>query len=118
MAWTAQLIYAPGWWEAPEAAELIVTGTSTGKGAPTYDWAEQIEYSGRMAYGAELEAFYREGLYGTGSPGQVRDMLHAMHRLADLHKGFMEIRVPERSRRKAEQEADADAAELPEGAVW
>jgi hypothetical protein len=118
MAWTAQLIYAPGWPEAPEAVEVILTGTSTGKGPPRYDWGEQIEPEVRLGYGAQLEEFYREGLYGTGSPGQVRDMLHAMHRLSTLYAGMFEMRVPEATQRKAEQEAEADAAELPQGAVW
>jgi hypothetical protein len=97
---------------------VILTGTSTGKGPPRYDWGEQIEPEVRLAYGAYLEEFYREGLYGTGSPGQVRDMLHAMHRLSDLHRAFVQVRVPEATQRKAEQEAKADAAELPKGAVW
>jgi len=118
MTWTAELIYTPGWWEAPEAAEVILTGTSTGKGPPRYDWGQQIEPEVRLGYGAELEEFYREGLYGTGSPGQVRDMLHAMHRLTDQCKGLVELRAPEATRRKAEQEAEADAAALPDGAVW
>ncbi len=34
MAWTAALIYAPMCRDPPESAELIVSGTSTGKGPP------------------------------------------------------------------------------------
>jgi len=118
MAWTAQLVYAPLWWEPPESAELIVTGTSTGNGPPTYEWGEGIEYGSRQVYTADLADFYREGLYGTGSPGQVRDMIHAMRRLVALHSGLYELRVPEATQRKVDQEAKADAAELPDGAVW
>jgi uncharacterized protein YjeT (DUF2065 family) len=38
---------------------------------------------------------YGEGLYFIGSPCQVRDMLTAMHRLSDPHKGFLEMWVTE-----------------------
>lgn len=118
MAWTAELVNAPIWWEPAEPPDVIVTATSSGKGPPRYIWAEQVETETRLAYLSYLDEFYREGLYGTGSPGQVRDILHAMHRLADQCKGLVELRVPEATRRKAEQEAEADAAALPEGGVW
>ena len=53
-----------------------------------------------MGFGFQLEDFCLEGLQGTGPPGQVRDMLHGMEGLPDLHKGLVEIRVRERSRHR------------------
>lgn len=118
MAWTAELVNAPVWWEPDEPLDVIVTGTSSGKGPPRYVWAEQVETETRLAYLSYLDEFYREGLYGTGSPGQVRDMLHAMGRLAALFPPLVQLQVPADTRAKADQEATADAAALPEGAVW
>lgn len=56
------------------------------------------------------------GLYGTGYVGQVRDMLHALHVFAAKHD--YKVDVPPETKAKAQQEAEQDAANLPEEAVW
>lgn len=119
MAWTAELVNTqPFWWEPAEPPEVIVTGTSSGKGPPRYVWAEQVETELREAWLFFLDEFYREGLYGTGSPGQVRDMLHAMGRLVAYDPSVFQLQVPVDTQAKADKEAKADAAALPDGAVW
>ncbi len=111
MAWSAEL-------RDGSTQALLVTGTSDGKSPPTYVWADGVEPDSRLAMEGQLAAFYSAGLYGTGSPGQVRDMLHAMDRLSDDSKGWIALVVPQATQRKAAAEAKADAAALPEGAVW
>lgn len=115
MAWSAELHYMP----LPEQPDrLIVTGTSTGKAPPRYVWTDETDPDQREGIKSYLEEFYQVGLYGTGSPGEVRDMLHAMQRYSDMSRGYIELRVPPETQRKAEEEAEAAAAALPEGAVW
>lgn len=56
------------------------------------------------------------GPTGTGCIGQVRDMLFVLHELCQASGQRLE--VPEETERRAEQEAKAEAASLPEGAMW
>ena len=93
--------------------EVIVTGTSDGKGEPSYAFL----FSDGGPIREALEAAYDEGLYGTGSVGQVRDMVWAMTRVADQFDGFV-VNVPAATNRKAEQEHRDDVAALPDGAVF
>lgn len=111
MAWSAEL-------RDGSTQALLVTGTSDGKSPPTYVWADDVEPDRRLAMEGQLAEFYCAGLYGTGSPGQVRDMLHAMGRLAVADGGSLEVIASARVWRKAAKEAEADAARLPKGAVW
>lgn len=56
------------------------------------------------------------GPTGTGCIGQVRDMLYVLSKFCQTYG--MRLEVPEETERKAQQEAGADAASLPEGANW
>lgn len=93
--------------------EVIVTGTSDGKGEPSYEFSFGDGGPIREA----LEQAYDEGMYSTGSVGQVRDMVWAMTRAADQFEGF-ELKVPAATNRKAEQEYRDEVAALPDGAVF
>ena len=93
--------------------ELVVTGTSDGKGDPVYEFGPIYGDGGPIR--RELEAKYDDGMYGTGSVGQVRDMVWAMTQAAQEF-GF-EVSIPPRTSSKATKEANADEKKLPEGAV-
>lgn len=92
--------------------EVIVNGTSDGKGEPSYEFS----FGDGGPIRESLDLAYEEGLYGTGSVGQVRDMVWAMTRVADQFD--FEVKVPAATSRKAEQEAKVDLDGLPEGAVF
>ncbi|WP_250395725.1 hypothetical protein [Synechococcus sp. MU1655] len=89
-----------------------MTGTSDGKGEPTYEFAFRDGGPIRRM----LEEVYDEGLYSTGSVGQVRDMVFAMSRVAE-ELGY-ELEIPEATQAKVEIEAKHDLEQLPEGAVF
>lgn len=93
--------------------EIVVTGTSDGEGDPSYEF---LFSDGGPIREALVEA-YDEGLYGTGSVGQVRDMVYAMSRVADQFDDF-ELNVPAATNRKAEKEAEKDLKDLPDNAVF
>lgn len=93
--------------------EIIVTGTSDGKGEPSYEFL----FGNGGPIRDALDEAYDEGLYGTGSAGQVRDMVYAMSRVADQFEGY-ELSVPAATNNKAEKEAEKDLKDLPEGAVF
>ena len=92
---------------------LVVTGTSNGKGEPSYVFEDDYdpEFQARMRELLRLE--YDSGLYGTGSVGQVRDMVHAMDMVGQ--PSGMVLVVPKATDRKIEQEAAADEKKLPDG---
>ena len=97
--------------------EVVMTGTSDGKSAPRYTFPDDIDFDvEQMLLDTAAEA-YRFGLYGTGSPGQVRDMLHAMQVGVDDHSND-EMRVPRDTAAKADKEAEKDLKDRPEGAVF
>lgn len=115
MIYTAELRYNPTIWGEDKP---ICTGTSNGKSPPRYQWADDLDPVHKQACATLLKEHYERGLYGTGSPGEVRDMLHAMDRTSQELDGIAVVRAPEATRKKAQQEADAANAALPEGAVW
>jgi len=93
---------------------LVVTGTSDGKGDPVYEFEPNYGDGGPIR--ALLEEKYDDGLYGTGSVGQVRDMVWAM--TAAAQELGLEVNVPPRTSSKATKEANADQKKLPDGAVY
>lgn len=115
MVWTAELRFKP---VLHGVDQLVCTATSDGKSPPRYEWAADLDPEARQLYACSLEEHYQRGLYGTGSIGEVRDMLHAMERCSQEQGGDVLVRAPVRTRRKAQREADAANAALPEGAVW
>ena len=97
--------------------ELVMTGTSDGKSEPKYSFPDDTDYDvEQMLLDTAAEA-YRVGLYGTGSPGQVRDMLHAMRSIVEDHINY-ELKIPRDTSAKAEKEAAKDLKDLPDGAVF
>lgn len=95
-----------------EFEDLVISGTSDGKGDLRYEVGEAYQEP-RESFLALLEEAYETGLYGTGSIGQVRDMVHAMGRVAEQFD--FELVVPEKTEKKVEAEAAAE--DLPAGAV-
>lgn len=81
----------------------LSTGEDLPEDSPTVRLFRQVWEEGR-------------GLYGTGYVGQVRDMLHAL-RVFAVKYGYG-VEAPPETQAKAQQEAEQDAANLPEGAVW
>ena len=97
--------------------ELVMTGTSDGKSEPRYSFPDNADFDvEQMLLDTAAEA-YGFGLYGTGSPGQVRDMLHAMQAVANEHSNY-EMKIPRDTKAKAEKEAEKDLKDLPDGAVF
>ncbi len=93
---------------------VIATGTSDGNGRPSYQFSKNFADSGPIR--KLLDEAFDEGLYGTGSVGQVRDMVFAMSRVAE-ELGY-ELEIPEATQAKVEIEAKHDLEQLPEGAVF
>jgi len=98
-----------------QADNLVLTGQSDGASDPKYILEDSIKGLEQIITSSLAEA-YAAGLYGTGSVGQVRDMLNAMSALSSKFLWVLEI--PEETKAKANEEATADAAALPDGAVY
>ena len=60
---------------------VVVTGTSNGNGLPRYEFSHGYGDGGPIL--EALDEMYCQGLYGTRSVGQVRDMVFAMNRVAE-----------------------------------
>ena len=88
--------------------EPVFQGISNGEGRPRYEFADDLGFDEQEGLWSQLEVAYEEGLYGTGSPGQVRDMLMSMQYVVDLHEPFYELVIPRDTRAKSEREAKAD----------
>ena len=92
---------------------LLLAGTEDGA-APTLE--EPIPGTVGSSLLAKVsitfDAAYRMGIYGTGPAGEVRDMVAALSRAAEVHGLVMKLR-PE-TEAKAQEEADADTVE----AAW
>jgi len=98
--------------------EVVVTGRTDGASAPTYEWGDPGTGIAEALLGSYLEDGYRQGLYSTGSVGEVRDMLYAMSEACRRYTpGGMTMEVPDDTAAKAEAEAEKFWAELPPGAV-
>ncbi len=123
MNWTATLyVLTPEELKGRLAADTpdefaAIIGSSNGKGYPTFtDTVTGKPLAAGDVWARLLrEAWDGYGPTGTGCVGQVRDMLYAMATFAE--GGGFRLEVPEDTRRKAAEEAAADAAALPEGAV-
>ena len=96
----------------------VVIGRTDGASAPVYEWIDDEYGTSERILGRYLEDAYRQGLYSTGSIGEVRDMLNAMARTTELcMPGDLTLETPEESATKAAAEAEKFWADLPEGAV-
>jgi len=93
---------------------VVVTGTSDGNGVPRYEFSDVYGDGGPIL--EALGEMYCQGLYGTGSVGQVRDMVFAMSRVAE--KLGYELVIPVATQAKVEKEAEFDLEQLPDGAVF
>lgn len=66
-----------------EPTTLILTGESDGKSRPTWTFGKPVSRDRARSWEAVLMEHYDAGLYGTGSVGEVRDMVFAMSRVAE-----------------------------------
>ena len=98
--------------------EAIVIGRTDGASAPVYEWIDDEFGTSEVILSSYLEEAYQQGLYSTGSIGEVRDMLYAMGRTTQLClPGELTMEVPDETDAKAEAEAEAWVKDFPEGAV-
>jgi len=103
---------------ASRDGEVIVIGRTDGASAPIYEYVDDEFGSSELILSRYLEDTYQQGLYSTGSIGEVRDMLYAMGRTTQLClPGDLTLEIPDETDAKAEAEAEAYAVSLPEGAV-
>lgn len=96
-----------------EPATLILTGESDGKSRPTWTFGKPVSRDRARSWEAVLMEHYDAGLYGTGSVGEVRDMIFAMSRVAEEFDVLLV--VPEKTEERVKAEAAAE--DLPAGAV-
>lgn len=119
MAWTATLMETwPG--TAPCWPKVLPVAIARSERKPTPP--ELLSATGEPLPASDplvqrLARIWTEsrGLHGTGYVGEVRDMLHSLRILTD-EIDYLSLEVPEATRQKAREEAEA--AFLPEGAVW
>ena len=52
-----------------------------------------------------LQESYDTGLYGTGSPGEVRDMVFAMEKVVQAHDPLYKLVIPRDTQAKIDKEA-------------
>ena len=93
---------------------VVVTGTSNGNGLPRYEFSHGYGDGGPIL--EALDEMYCQGLYGTRSDGQVRDMVFAMSRVAE--KLGYELVIPVAKQARVEKEAEFDLERLPDVAVF
>ena len=93
---------------------VVVTGTSNGNGLPRYEFSHGYGDGGPIL--EALDEMYCQGLYGTRSVGQVRDMVFAMSRVAE--KLGYELVIPVATQARVEKEAEFDLEQLPDVAVF
>ena len=110
MEYKAQLRYAT-------TGELVMTGTSDGKGMPRYKFEPSMDDVIVESLGYTLREAYEKGLYYKGSIGEVRDMLNAMYAVVQ-EDSIYSLRIPKATNNKAEKEAEAFIKSLPDGAVF
>ena len=110
MEYKAQLRYAT-------TGELVMTGTSDGKGWPRYEFEPGLAEVIVESLGYMLRDANESGLYSKGSIGEVRDMLFAMSAVVEEYSIYS-LRTPKATSDKAQQEAESFIASLPEGAVF
>ena len=93
---------------------VVVTGTSNGNGFPRYEFSHGYGDGGPIL--EALDEMYCQGLYGTRSVGQVRDMVFAMSRVAE--KLGYELVIPVATQARVVKEAEFDLEQLPDVAVF
>ena len=93
---------------------IVVMGTSNGNGLPRYEFSHGYGDGGPIL--EALDEMYCQGLYGTRSDGQVRDMVFAMSRVAE--KLGYELVIPVAKQARVEKEAEFDLERLPDVAVF
>ena len=98
--------------------ELVVTGTTDGKSAPTYSFALDVDIEIEVALLDTMTEAFAFGLYGTGSPGEVRDMLFAMQAVLEAHDPLYKLVIPRDTQAQAEKEAKAQEKLLDQGIVF
>jgi hypothetical protein len=96
--------------------QVVFTVECDGASLPVYTFEDEyLDMEDGMR--SMMETRYAQGLYGTGSVGQVRDALHAMHAVTDTFTN-MEIIVPADTALKVEKEIKRDESQLGEGDVF
>ena len=110
MEYKAQLRYAT-------TGELVMTGTSDGKGSLSYEFEPGVAEITVEFFTYILREAYDLGIYRKGSIGEVRDMLNAMNKVIQEHS-YYSMRGPKSTTDKAEKEAEAFIKSLPDGAVF
>lgn len=98
-----------------EPSILILTGSSDGKSVPRWTFNKPVSRDRARSWEAVLMERYNEGLYGTGSIGQVRDMVHAMDLVAEEFEVLLVI--PDETAEQIQREIDAEREALPKGGV-
>lgn len=95
---------------------LLVTASTTGKGPPSYEFGDTADAEGVVTL---LDQFYEFGPYGTGSIGQVQDMLHALRRYAEElgSPDWIKLVIPEATSKKAAEERAKDQKLIDSGVV-
>lgn len=110
MDFTAQLRHAT-------TGELVMTGTSDGKGLPRYEFEPSVDEVIAESLNYTLSDTYEKGLYSKGSIGEVRDMLHAMDAIVQ-EDSIYSLSIPKATSDKAQKEAEAFIKSLPDNAVF
>jgi len=91
---------------------IRVVGECHGNHYPLYTvWDNGHDGVGERFHLAHLMEVYDHGINGTGSVGQVRDMLYAMNTVADMLGA--ELMIPPETHFKALEEADEQPEALP-----
>ena len=98
-----------------ELSALILTGTTDGKGRPRWTVHGNPALELVRSWEFLIEEYYNAGLHGTGSLGEVRDMVFAMTRIAEEFD--LKLSVPPETQEKIDAEVKAEAEALPLGAV-
>ena len=93
---------------------VVVTGTSNANGLPRYEFSHGYGDGGPIL--EALDEMYCQGLYGTRSDGQARDMVFATSYVAEkLGYGLV---IPVATQARVEKEVEFDLEQLPDVAVF
>lgn len=98
--------------------ELAMTGQSDGKGEPSYVFPDDMDFDVEVHLLDILQESYDTGLYGTGSPGEVRDMVFAMERVVEAHEPLYKLVIPRDTQAKIDKEAKRDQKVIDDDSVF
>ena len=98
--------------------ELVVTGTTDGKSDPDYRFEVDVDVEVEVALVDTMTEAYAHGLYGTGSPGEVRDMLYAMQVATEQHTPFYKLVIPRATQDQVNKEVKAQQKLFDQGIVF